>query len=570
MTAGGRVVGSELIGQNFTSPQYLHPRPSAAGKDGYDATASGGTNKGPTDADLAKAIAAAVAAAREDRPGDTGPRPGGPRDHLGLGPRPAPLARRRALAGRRASRRRAASRRRRSPRSSGGTSSRGRSGLLGEPRVNVLLTNLDLDRDASGSPVEFRRCRRKTPGAPPRTSSCKLLEKSRRGKLKIYIGHAAGVGKTYQMLEDAHALQQAGRRRRRRRSSRRTAAPRRPSGSATSRSFPRRTRRLQGQGARGDGPARRSSRASPRSCSSTSSPTPTCPGAENEKRYQDVEDLLDAGISVMTTVNIQHFESVQDIVSRVTGVDVQERVPDRLLRQADAHRQRGPARPRSCASGCRPGRSIPPSGSGPALENFFTRGEPRVAARARDAPDRRPARGRAPRHRPVRRRPSPSAPRPWSRCRPTPRRRACCCAAPRRSPGKLNTNWFAVYVRTPRDSPQRMSAREHRLLSENVTLAMELGAKVVWLVGRGRRRRAPAVRARARRHARDLRKDRAGPWWLRARRAGARSRPSRASGPESTSTRSRPRAARPEPAAPTSSRSATSRPWSPAAERRGR
>ena len=47
--------------------------------------------------------------------------------------------------------------------------------------------------------------------------------------------------------------------------------------------------------------------------------------------------------------------------------------------------------------------------------------------------------------------------------------------------GKLNTNWFAVYVRTPRDGPQQMSAREHRLLSENVTLAMELGAKVVWL-----------------------------------------------------------------------------------------
>jgi len=47
--------------------------------------------------------------------------------------------------------------------------------------------------------------------------------------------------------------------------------------------------------------------------------------------------------------------------------------------------------------------------------------------------------------------------------------------------GNLNTNWFAVYVRSPHDSPQRMSAREHRLLSENVTLAMELGAKVVWL-----------------------------------------------------------------------------------------
>src|ERR1700693_1422878 len=44
------------------------------------------------------------------------------------------------------------------------------------------------------------------------------------------------------------------------------------------------------------------------------------PGLENEKRYQDVEDILEAGISVMTTVNIQHFESVQEIVSRVTGV----------------------------------------------------------------------------------------------------------------------------------------------------------------------------------------------------------------------------------------------------------
>ena len=59
--AGGRVVGSSRIGQPFTGAGYLHPRPSAAGKHGYDATASGGTHKGPTDAGLAKAIEAADA-----------------------------------------------------------------------------------------------------------------------------------------------------------------------------------------------------------------------------------------------------------------------------------------------------------------------------------------------------------------------------------------------------------------------------------------------------------------------------------------------------------------------------
>jgi K+-transporting ATPase ATPase C chain len=142
---GGRIVGSELIGQNFAGPKYLHPRPSAAGKDGYDATASTGTNKGPTDADLAKAVAAAVAVARTDRPGDPRPVPAdlvtssasGLDPHLspdGAGWQALRIAKVRGVSEEQVL---SVIRRHVEPRTLG---------LFGEPRVNVLLTNLDLDR----------------------------------------------------------------------------------------------------------------------------------------------------------------------------------------------------------------------------------------------------------------------------------------------------------------------------------------------------------------------------------------------------------------------------------------
>lgn len=144
VTAGGRVVGSELIGQPFARPEYLHPRPSAAGKTGYDATASGGTNKGPTDADLAKSVAAAVAAARADRPGDTRPVPADlvTSSGSGLDPHLSPdaaewqAARIAKARGVPEDRVLAVIRSHVEPRTLG---------LFGEPRVNVLKTNLALD-----------------------------------------------------------------------------------------------------------------------------------------------------------------------------------------------------------------------------------------------------------------------------------------------------------------------------------------------------------------------------------------------------------------------------------------
>jgi two-component system sensor histidine kinase KdpD len=305
----------------------------------------------------------------------------------------------------------------------------------------------------------------------------KLIEKARRGKLKIYIGHAAGVGKTFQMLEDAHLLKKQG--------VDVVVGLVETHGRAETADrvgdlevVPRRTVAYKGKSlAEMDLPAllrRRPEVAIVDELAHTN-----VPGTENAKRYEDVEDLLEAGISVMTAVNIQHFESVQDIVSRVTGVDVQERVPDRILRQADAIinvdlpseelRER-----------LRAGKIYPKERIGPALENFF-REENLASLRElamRQIADRLEAerRGtdRMAGNEPV----GLKAMVAMSSNPETTRlllRRASALA------GKLNTNWFAVYVRTPRDGPQRMSAREHRLLSENVTLAMELGAKVVWL-----------------------------------------------------------------------------------------
>jgi K+-transporting ATPase ATPase C chain len=141
----GRVLGSELIGQNFRGAEYLHPRPSAAGPKGYDATSSRGTNRGPENADLVKAVAAAVADARRDRPGDLRPVPADlvTSSGSGLDPHISPeaafwqAARVAKARGTTEERVLAVIRRHIEPRTLG---------FLGEPRINVLLTNLDLDR----------------------------------------------------------------------------------------------------------------------------------------------------------------------------------------------------------------------------------------------------------------------------------------------------------------------------------------------------------------------------------------------------------------------------------------
>src|SRR5580704_7425239 len=144
VTVNGKVVGSELIGQNFVKPEYFQPRPSAAGNDGYDPTASGGSNYGPTSQKLVDRVKASIDKFRKDNPDYTGPLPADlvTASASGLDPHISPDSA--------------------SAQSARVAKARGVStdqvsqliaqltegpdlGLLGEPRVNVLKLNLALD-----------------------------------------------------------------------------------------------------------------------------------------------------------------------------------------------------------------------------------------------------------------------------------------------------------------------------------------------------------------------------------------------------------------------------------------
>jgi two-component system sensor histidine kinase KdpD len=157
---------------------------------------------------------------------------------------------------------------------------------------------------------------------------------SYRGKHKIFIGMAPGVGKTYKMLEEAHSLKQDG--------------------------VDVVIGILETHGRRGTAEKADGLEIVPRQAVVQDAITleemdtaailarspqlvlvdelahTNIPGSDREKRYQDVEVLLAAGIDVHSTVNIQHIESLNDTVARITGVVVRERIPDRLLEEADA------------------------------------------------------------------------------------------------------------------------------------------------------------------------------------------------------------------------------------------
>lgn len=219
------------------------------------------------------------------------------------------------------------------------------------------------------------------------------------------------------------------------------------------------------------------------------------PGSRHEKRYQDVDELLDAGISVMGTLNVQHLESLHDLVLRETDVDVRERVPDRFLHRADEIIVVD-LPPEDLQERLRQGKIYPPEKVERALGGFF-RADNLAALRqlalreVANAVELR-ARSRVQATRP--------ADEPRDEEEPAPRgvvdaERVMVCMSSQpsatrrllrrgaRLAGGLNSTWFVVYVQTPSETPQRIETAALRSLADNISLAKELGAEVVRLTG---------------------------------------------------------------------------------------
>ena len=164
-------------------------------------------------------------------------------------------------------------------------------------------------------------------------SFLRLIRKSQRGRLKIYLGYAAGVGKTYQMLLEAHRLKKDG--------IDVVVGLVETHGRAETGALldgleliSRRKTTYRGIGIDEMDLdailARRPSVVLVDELAHTN-----IPGSKNAKRYQDVDELLAAGIHVISTLNVQHLESLYETVERAVAVKVRERIPDRVVTEAD-------------------------------------------------------------------------------------------------------------------------------------------------------------------------------------------------------------------------------------------
>jgi len=309
-----------------------------------------------------------------------------------------------------------------------------------------------------------------------------LVERARRGRLKIYIGFAAGVGKTYRMLEEAHALAKRG--------VDVVVGFVETHGRAETEALvagldvvPRRVfeyRGLRVEEMDVDAVlARRPQVALVDEIAHTN-----VPGSRNTKRYQDVYALLDAGINVICAFNIQHLESLKDMVERATAVEIRETVPDTFLKQADQVVNLDLA-VEDLLDRLRAGKIYAAEKVAQALQHFFQQDNlstlRELALREVAESLGRAALGQGPDHAAAQRAASERVMVCLASQSP---RASALLRRGARLAGRLNTDWYVVYVETPSEAPDRIDSSAQRQLHTHIEKARELGAEIVRLQGR--------------------------------------------------------------------------------------
>jgi two-component system, OmpR family, sensor histidine kinase KdpD len=310
-----------------------------------------------------------------------------------------------------------------------------------------------------------------------------LVRQRERGKLKLYIGSAAGVGKTYRMLNEAHELRRRG--------------------MDVVIGFVETHGRAETEAQVGDLEVVPRKRIEYRGVTLEEMDVDAIvarhpqvavvdelahtnvPGAKHPKRWEDVIELLDDGINVISALNVQHLESLNDVVAETLGVTVRETVPDWIIGAADQvvnlDLSAEDLRQRLTEGKIYPAAKVPA-----ALANFFTeenlttlrelalREVASSVDRTREQIVRRAAG-------------EPERPKNVDRvmvaiASDTPHTQVLLRKASRIA-GRLNTDWYCVYVQTPDESADKIDATVQRKLVDNIQRAQAMGAEVVKLTG---------------------------------------------------------------------------------------
>jgi two-component system, OmpR family, sensor histidine kinase KdpD len=307
------------------------------------------------------------------------------------------------------------------------------------------------------------------------------LKVGEQARLRVYIGAAPGVGKTYQMLEDAHLLKKQG--------VDIVAAMVEAHGREDTKAMigdleqvPMRQVEYRGvvlEDMDVDAIiARRPAIAIVDELAHTN-----IPGSKNRKRYEDVLELLDNGISVITAVNIQHLESLNDVVNRTTGVRVRETVPDHFLRRADEV-VNVDVSVDTLRTRLRQGKIYDVAKIQQSLNNFFRKGN---LSALRELALRQLATDQATKAQDYRHREGldhaviPEKVMVAMASRGSAKK---LLRVGSRVAGRLASDWYAVYVETPGEEPGFIKPADHAALQENISFAQGLGAKVVKLKAR--------------------------------------------------------------------------------------